>query len=285
MSNFDNIQSLDLSQVKQDVSFPISRMDLVTEDPHSETKYQMVRRDDIGKNLGLIKETHPTIPYGDIMDWLTTEFGNAGVAYKLRDSVVKNDGTLFQEYIFDYDIDPPDGEEISPLVIMKSSYVGAPLDVYFGTYRFVCSNGVMVGETIQKIHVNARSSDILNSSIQDDIRASLAKFDKVAGLYKELTKQDFNPYLDAILVNTYISTGVKKMVLEELQNQGSVELLKEKIKAEDFNENFRNRLLNVVDEITAWEFYNIVTNIATRKSNTVASRLGNFTHISKSFGI
>jgi len=285
MNNFNSVQGLDLNQVKQSIAFPISRMDLVTENPHEETKFQLVRREDTGRKLGIIRKNHPTIPYPDVMDWLTAEFDNAEVVYKLRDSVVKNDGSLFQEYLFDYNIEPPDGEDISPLVIVKSSYVGPPLDIYFGTYRFVCSNGVITGETIEKIHINARSSDILNSSIRDDIRVSLDKFERVAGLYKNLTHEKFNPYLNAVIANMYISTGVKKVILKELQKQGSVELLKEKIKAEDFNENFRENLFNIINEITAWEFYNIVTNIATRKSNTVAARLGNYINISKVFRI
>lgn len=282
---FANADSVSLSDAFREVSFPVERRNLVTEDPNQPTEYQMVHRTDTDQDLGVVPSVYPYVKYRDVMKWMVQNFERAGVDYKLRDSLVQNKGDVYQEYLFDHDVDTPDGSDMSPLVIAKMSYVRAPLEIYFGTYRFVCSNGVMVGNTIQKIHVSPKVQDLLQSSIRDDIRQSLEKFVKVSNLYTKLQNESFNPFLTQYVLDHYVTAGFKKAVLAELQNAGNIEVLKDKLKQEDFSQGDLDQIYRVVDEITAWDFYNIVTNIATRKSRSVGARFRNYQNVSRVFNI
>ena len=283
--SFARASSISLTQAFQEVSFPIERRNLITEDPNQPTDYQMVHRVDTNYDLGVVPVTYPKVGYRDVMKWMVQNFENAGLDYKLRDSIVQNKGDVYQEYIFDQDIDTPDGSEMSPLVIARLSYVHSPLEIFFGSYRFTCSNGVLVGHTVQKIHVGPRVQDLLQSSIKDDIKQSLQKFAEVSNLYSKLDNESFNAYLIPYLLDHYITAGFKKAVLQELANGGNVEVLKDKISQDDFSSGDIESVINVKDEISAWLFYNIITNIATRKSRSVGARFRNYQNISRVFGI
>ena len=283
--NFTNAQSISISQSFQDISFPVERRNLITEDPNKSTEYQLVHRTDTNQSFGVIPVTYPDLKYRDIMKWMVENFEQAGLNYKLRDSVIQNKGDVYQEYLFDEDIDTPDDSEMSPLVIARMSYVHSPLEIFFGSYRFVCSNGVLVGHTIQKIHVSSKIQDLLQSSIKDDIKQSLNKFAKVSKLYSKLNDDSFNPFLTQYILDHYVTAGFKKAVLIELVNTGNVEILKNKLNQDDFSKGDLDSIYTVLNEISAWEFYNIVTNIATRKSRSVGARFRNYQNISRVFDI
>lgn len=285
MQSFNNVKELDQIQARNGLDIPYLREDLVTENPYDSTRYQLIKREDTGYEMGIINNKKVIFPYPEVMDWVIKEFDNSGLKYKLQDSIVKKNGEMFQQYLFDYEIDSPDGNDLSPMVIVKSSYVGSPLDMHFGTYRFVCSNGVMVGNTIEKIHVSARETDLLQSSISADIKKNLEKFDEVAGLYKELQEETFNPYLQSLILNQYITAGYKKAILQELAHTGNIQILKEKIKGKDFTSETQDQLFRIVNEITAWEFYNIVTNVVTRKAKGANSRLSYYNVVSDIFEV
>jgi hypothetical protein len=219
-----------------------------------------------------------------LIKWLIQDFEDAGLDYKLRDSVVMSKGDLYQEYIFDRKVDTPDNSDMAPMALVKASYVDVPLEVFFGTYRFVCSNGVIVGETINKIRVAPNTQNLLQSSIKDEIKTRLSEFSEVSNLYKKLEDESFNPYLDLYLAEVYLSAGYKKAVLHELEKNGNIEVLKDKLRNPDFQGDV-SKLYNVLDEITAWEFYNIVTNILTMKARSVGARSSVYHTASKIFGI
>ncbi len=282
--NFQAVQELDKEQVKQEISFPIERRPLITKEGHHSTDYTILHRLDEGVDMGIVKKNRTIIPYPDIMDWMLDEFNGAGLEYKLRDSLVTNKGELYQEYLFDHEVDSPDGTDMSPLALVRGSYIGSPLEVMFGTYRFVCSNGVTVGETVSKIRVSAKDQNVLQSSIKDNIRFSLDQFKEVEKLYTKLQDEPFNPYLVQYLMQMYITAGYKKAVLEMLKSEGSIEIVKDKIKAEDFQGDVTH-LYNVIDEINAWQFYNICTQIATQRARSVGARMNVYHRTSEVFGI
>jgi hypothetical protein len=86
------------------------------------------------------------------------------------------------------------------------------------------------------------------------------------------------------LAEVYLSAGYKKAVLHELERNGNIEVLKDKLRNPDFQGDV-SKLYNVLDEITAWEFYNIVTNILTMKARSVGARSSVYHTASKIFGI
>jgi hypothetical protein len=284
MQDFSSVQAVSVADAIKDASFPVERRPLITQSGHHSTEYSIVHRIDENIDLGLVKKTRPEIKHDSLIKWLIQDFEDAGLDYKLRDSVVMSKGDLYQEYIFDRKVDTPDNSDMAPMALVKASYVDVPLEVFFGTYRFVCSNGVIVGETINKIRVAPNTQNLLQSSIKDEIKTRLSEFSEVSNLYKKLEDESFNPYLDLYLAEVYLSAGYKKAVLHELEKNGNIEVLKDKLRNPDFQGDV-SKLYNVLDEITAWEFYNIVTNILTMKARSVGARSSVYHTASKIFGI
>lgn len=289
MQDFNAVQEVNKTEARKEIAFGVERVPLVTEpSPHEHVNRLLVQRTDepedgYKKKLGIVKDTRTHIPYPTMMDWVERELDAAEIKYKLKESLVTKKGEMYQEYLFDHDIDTPDGQSMSPLLILKGSYVGTPMEAYFGTYRFVCSNGVMVGETISKLVVKPNVQDLLQSSIQDELRMKIDQFRRVEGLYTKLQDEDYTPYLWTIFADTYLGAKIKKELILLLQNDGNVEVTKEKIRSSDLEN--PESLLTIVNSITAWEFYNMVTQVATIHSQSAQSRIHNFKRVSKDFEI
>lgn len=287
-TDFNLIEEVDKAQAKQELSFGVERIPLVTEpSPHEHVNRLLVQRtnpaEDEKAKLGIVKSTRNHIPYPTIMDWVERELDKANIKYKLKESTVTKKGDMYQEYLFDHSIDTPDKQGMAPLLILKGSYVDTPMEAFFGTYRFVCSNGVMVGETISKITVKPNVQDLLQSSIKDELQNKIQHFKRVEELYDNLNNEDFAPYLWAVFGDTYLGTKIKKEIINLLVHDGNIAVTKEKIRSADLQD--PESLINIVNNITAWEFYNVVTQIATIHSKSVQARMHNFNRVSKDFEI
>lgn len=284
MQSFKDVKSKSISETYKEIDFPITRNQLITDNPEHDTQYLFVERTDKNIELGIVKEDRPFIPYKQVMKWLLEEFEKSGLSYKLRDSVIMDKGDLYQEYIFDEDIDTPDNSDMAPLSIVKASYTGCPLEIFFGTYRFVCSNGVMTGETVEKIHVSPKVKNLLQSSITDDIKQSINKFSEVSNLYKKLYNESFNMYLQKLMMDYYLTAGYKKAILNMIQSEGNIEIVKQKLKKKDFLTENTN-IYRIVNDIDAWTLYNIVTQVITTKSRSAGARFRNYQIVSRLFEI
>lgn len=289
MMDFNSVQELDRIQAKKEIGFGVERVPLVTEpSPHEHVDRLLIQRTDdppegYKKKLGIVKSSRTHIPYSTMVDWVERELDAANIKYKLKESTITKRGNMYQEYLFDKDIDTPDGENMSPLLILNGSYVDTPMEAYFGTYRFVCSNGVMVGETISKLTVKPNIQDLLQSTIRDELQMKLKQFQTVEGLYSNLQNEDYASYLWAVFADEYLGTKIKKELILLLQNDGNIEVTKEKIRSSDLED--PQSLITILDNIDAWAFYNMVTQVATIHSKSVQSRVHNFSRVSKDFGI
>lgn len=284
-NSFDQYTGLDLQNARSEIGFPVQRESLISEQTRTASNKDILIRADSGVRVGVVPKTHQIVPYGDIMDWVTSQFDQVGVDYKLRESLVTNTGDLYQEYLFDLDVTPPDGEEISPLVILRGSYTGVPLQVKMGTYRFVCLNGVVVGETIQDMRVSAHNShSILPSSIKDQINFKFQKFADVATKYSELYAVPFNAYLVPFLASEVLPLLMKKAVFYQMQEDGNIELTVEKLKAANLTGALKE-LYKVVEEQSAWYLYNVATQYATHQARSVNARITQYQGISQFFGV
>jgi len=288
MRDYSQIVEKDRVQARAELDFPVERIELVTaDDSHDRVGRMLVKRTDAldraSEGLGVVKSTRPHLPFPMIMDWMTRELDAANLAYKLKESMVTKKGEMYQEYIFDKNLDTPDGEGIAPMMIVKGSYVDTPMEAFFGTYRFTCANGVIVGETISKITVKPNVMDLIQTSITDDLAMKIDQFAKVQDLYHNLQAEDFQPYLFTLFSDMYVGAKMKKEILNMLIADGNVRVTQEKIRSADLER--PEELMDIVNSITAWEFYNIATQVATRHSRSVQTRMRNYSRISKDFRI
>jgi len=284
MITFQDVEALDYDVVQNLIDYPVRRVELVREDDVTKhVNREAVLEFHTDRRLGIVNSNRMNIEYPELMNWTWGEMQKTGVPFKLKDSLITQSGDLYQEYIFDYVIDTPDNEGMAPLVILKGSHVRKPLELFFGTYRFVCSNGVMVGETIRKISINSNIKDLIKTSITDDIRIKFGEFAKVSQLYTGLEARPFTDYLYTMIADQYLGTKIKKEVLNLLVSDGDITVTKEKIRSSDLAR--PDHLINIVNEINAWAFYNVVTSVATFQSKSVHTRTKNFERVSNIFGV
>lgn len=286
MKSFQDMKGLELQEVKNSVDFSVKKEKLITDESHLTPGRDAIIREDTGQLLGTVGKKKPIIEYSDIVEWLTSEFDETGIDYKIRENLITNKGDLYQEYVFDRDVTAPDGNNISAMVIVRGSYTGLPLQVQFGTFRFVCSNGVVTGNTIERIKVDGRSGlDILNSSIKDMIHTKFDQFKTVALKYEELEDTVNTVFtLKTFLESAVIPMLMKKNVMYLLRDMGDINLTVKKLKSENLTGAI-DSLFEVVNEINDWYLYNTMTQYATHQINSLSGRQLNYKAISDFFGI
>ena len=285
--DFQTMQALNLREVKNEISFSVEREDVFTEHDDRISKKAVTRFTPEGKKvLGLTSPKRQIIPYGDMMDWVVNEFDGLGIPFKLTESsLVKKSDDLFQNYVFGTPVDNPDGQNISPMLILRGSHVSTPLRIDMGTFRFVCSNGVMVGNTISSIVVKAKDLDgLLRFGLRDEIRHGMDAMTEVSKRYDELASEEMEGYLMSLLTEASVPVALKKGMVDHLSYKGTIEMQTTRnLKNNDF---FSLRLhddgavvnkegesiFQIQEKQSAWRLYNDATEISTHNARSESAR-------------
>lgn len=284
--SFQNVIGLDVNQVKRDLSFSVNLEKVLTEQDDRISKNAVTRFTSEGKKvLGLVSPKRQIIPYSEMMDWVVGELDHVGVDYKLKEStLVKKSDDLFQQYLFNSPITNPDGLEISPMIILKGSHVSVPMKLDIGTYRFVCSNGALVGNTIKSISLKANDLDgLMRRSLRDEIAAGIDSMRKVSARYTELAGEDMIEYMMKLFNSPFVPVALKKSMMDFWSADGTLSLTTSKaVKNEDFvtlrldGDILRNQdnenIFEISNKKSAWHLYNDTTDVATHTSRNELSR-------------
>ena len=283
--NFQNVVGLDINQTKRDLSFSVNLESVLTEQDDRISKNAVTRFTSEGKKvLGLVSPKRQIILYSEMMDWVVGELDHVGVEYKLKEStLLKKTDDLFQQYLFNSPITNPDGLEISPMIILKGSHVAVPMKIDIGTYRFVCSNGALVGNTIKSISLKANDLDgLMRRSLRDDIAAGIDSMRKISARYSELSDEGMEEYMMKIFNSPFVPVALKKSMADFWVGDGTLASLSNKtLKNEDFislkaDGSFINSSNNGIFEISnkksAWHLYNDTTDVATHTSRNELTR-------------
>jgi hypothetical protein len=271
---------LDLTVERKKIDFPVNRETQLSETYQFVSGFNQIVIPDpnnIGKILpiGEVPATRPFFPYAETMDWILKEFNEIGIPFKLRASVIdRKNFNLYQEYIFDQEVTSPDGEGISPMVVVHSSYVkGSPLSLYLGTYRFVCSNGAIVsvgGKT--HISVNTRNWDgLLDRGFHDEFRDAFDHYADVSVFYARLSDIPLAGNTEAIFGSKLIPFCMRKKIIGQLEEDGLVVVNiasdksdGEKYKALKEEELSNPSILSVNGNVSTWDVYNRFTNLGSK---------------------
>lgn len=295
--NFNTLEGLNLEQVQKEIAFPVLREEVVTEQNNLLVNSNAVIREIDGEKqiLGLVSRNRSFLPYNEVMEWVVEEFQNADIPFKLIESSLLKKSDLFQQYVFDGEVLNPDGQDISPMVILKASHVGAPLKLDFGTFRFVCANGVVVGNTISSIRLHPSDLDnLLRHSIRDEIRAGIDQMKFVSQRYDELENEDMFPVLQKMMNSQRVPAALKKNTIQDMEAKGIVEvfdprllkgvsLLTSKTQGKDFITAEGDPIFKVVQDQSAWSLYNDLTEIATHTTRNEPARMYYYQTISNFF--
>jgi len=282
--SYASVPALDLAVERKKINFPVSREVQLSETNKFTSGFNRISVSDpnnIGKTMpiGEVPTTRPFLPYGETMDWVTNEINEIGTSFKLRTSVIdRKNFNLYQEYIFDQDVSSPDGEGISPMVLLHSSYTkGAPLALYLGTYRYICSNGAIVsagGKT--HLSVNSRNwGDLQNKGFHDEFRAALDHYSDVSAFYTKLNNIPLSETVEGIFKPKLIPFCMRKKVIGQLEEDGVVSLNiitdkqdGEKYKALKEEDLFTPGVIAVSGNVSTWDVYNRFTNIGSKLASS-----------------
>ena len=281
---YANVRELDLTTERKKINFPVNREAQLSETHQFTSGFNRIAVPDpntIGKMIpiGEVPVTRPYLPYGETMDWIVKEFEDIGIPFKLRTSVIdKKNFNLYQEYLFDQPITPPDGEGISPMVFVQSSYIkGSPLSLYLGTYRFICDNGAIVS-TSRNTHlsVNSRNWGTLQTNgFHNDFRKALDHYSDVSTFYAKLSSIPFSETVEGIFKPQLIPFCMRKKVIGELEEDGIITLNietdkqdGEKYKAVKEQDIATPDLIKVTGDISTWDVYNRFTHIGTHLASS-----------------
>jgi hypothetical protein len=281
---FNEVSKLDLAKARQQIAFPVTRETQLAENTGFVSGFNRISiQDALAANklipIGEVPVSRPHLPYAETMDWLVKEFQEIGIPFKLRTSVIdkKNYG-LYQEYIFDMPVTPPDGEGIAPMVLVHASYTkGPPLTLFLGTYRFVCSNGAIVsagGKT--SLSVNSRNwGDLSARGFHDDFKNAFDHYADVSKFYAKLNAVPLSETVTEIFMPKLIPFCIRKKIIGQLEEIGAVSVnIKtdrpegEKFKALVEEDMLNSATISVNSDVSTWDVYNRFTNIGSKLSSS-----------------
>jgi hypothetical protein len=281
---YDAVPALDLVKARQQIAFPVAREAQLAENSRFVSGFNRISVQDaqVPNKLTPIGEApvnRPYLPYAETMDWMVKEFQEIGIPFKLRTSVIdkKNYG-MYQEYLFDQPVTPPDGEGIAPMVLVHASYTkGSPLSLFLGAYRFVCSNGAIVaagGKT--SISVNSRNwGNLSDRGFHDDFKDAFDHYADVSKFYAKLNSVPLSETAGEIFTPKLIPFCMRKKVVGQLEEIGvvSVNITTDRPDGEKFKAIKEEDMLNpttvsVNSDISTWDVYNRFTNIGSKLSSS-----------------
>lgn len=293
MSQFNAVEGIPWSEIKESVDFEVTDEGAISQETTTflnKKAVMKVHEDDTREPFGLVSTNRPLLHHTDLLDWVNGGMQKSGVGYKIIDNVVDNRGDLFQQYLLDTEIDTPDGQSISPMMILKASYVSKPLEIMFGTYRFVCSNGAVIGNTIESYSVKPNEvSGLLTRSIEGEVMRGVGNMDRVSRRYSSLANEPMSDYLETLIGNRKLSSGIRKEILYSLESSGHVELPLEEdgieINGETLNQGDPSNLFTLVNDDSGWHLYNLATQMASHTTRTASSRNRADRQVAAVFGI
>lgn len=296
--DFDDVAGLDLQAARNEISFPteVEKVQSVVSNKILSKSVLFNVANGDRQPIGLISDKRKIIPYGDLMDLVTGELADIMEFKLIESNIADRYSTVSQRYLFNHYIDNPDGEKLAPMLVVNYSYVGLPLSLKLGTFRYVCSNGAMVKvQDFDKISVTMHDLDSLYvKNLGNVIRRGLDNIDKVSVTYARLAGEDWRPYLVRLLNDTETTVAFKKAVIDYLtMNREVFCLTKDTVKNDTFTtlkcvgqdliDSTGKAVYSLAVSKSAWNFYNDCTDVSSHSSSSISMRRRNDASVSDLF--
>lgn len=184
-----------------------------------DTGMDALYRGDTGKYLYAVSPKYHLTTHAKANDVVETMLKKQGIDYEIGHTAVANQGTrFFREFRFPGMKFIPgtnglnntalDGgaknDEYCPTIIARNSYDrSSKLDFYYGGFRFICGNGVMVGDIIQRISIKHNVepdykliADGFLTRIEETIEGFKATYERLNTIAAE-------PFLEILFMETF----------------------------------------------------------------------------------
>ena len=296
---FAATEELNLAETRKQIRLPIFREDMITVKNNIRSSNQMVllKADKELKPLGEVKASRPFIPHEELMDWLCEEFSKLGLEFKLRVSTLHQKAfSLLQQYLFNFDIDTPDRQGISPLVYVKSSFVtGSVFELHFGTFRYTCTNGAIHTEEITHITVNSKNWKSLRANgFVVMFEKAFASYRNVSEFFRFLYAMPLSDKFEELFSPGLLPIGLRKHMLASLESSNDITVnidvpkKRVKIKSRYLQEADLAKIRETVTltgDLSMWDMYNRFTNYTSTQLESGNGVLNANHHIDHAFTV
>lgn len=162
-----------------------------------------------------------------------------------------------------------------PTLIVRNSYDrSSTLDFLYGGFRLVCSNGMIIGNIVQRVairHVSNPDFDVIGDQFVSKMEQSIEGFKRA---YTVLNDRKADPFLDLLLMETF----TKKMAqVAEGLSQGLLQL--------SYDADGKIDGITASPNLSAYALYQIATNVASHQVRKYHRSLQMQRRISKVFGV
>jgi hypothetical protein len=298
--SFLNTPALSLPETRTQVKLPVAREDMISVNNKIPSSYQMVllKSGKGVKQLGEVKANRPFIRHEELMAWLCEEFDKVGMEFKLHTNrLSQGKFSLFQQYLFNYDIKTPDSQNISPLVYVKNSFVGgSAFELHFGTFRYVCTNGAIHTEK-ELSHITANSGNwkkIRQTGLVGVFENAFASYKNVSEFFQHLYSMPLSDKFEKLFSPGLLPIGLRKKILTSLELTKDIDVnidvpgKKVKTKSRYLKEedlvNVRNSV-SLTGDLSVWDVYNRFTSYTSNQLESGGGILNANRHIDYAFSV
>lgn len=270
----------------KDVFFSVERERLFRKDG-TDTKYDAIYKKKSREQLAVVSRDYALITHRQAVDFVHHVLDKAGIKkVESRYEMSNNGAKLFNIIRFpDYKFDPAkdtgidntaDGNKKSdpyiPQVVIRNSYdKSSTLDFTYGAYRFVCQNGVMIGDTAYNVKVKHSGKHIDFAEYEEPlIERIVATMDGVHNLYRRLNKEKGDSFIKLLILQEFFTAKkYREEFISKLNGVVDVDY------TTDENGKLIPKNVEIKKQISAYAVYNIMTAIATHyvKSPMVRQRM------------
>jgi len=252
-----------------------------------DTKIDDLYRGDNGAYLASVSPKYMVTTHKEANDFIEQMLTKQGIRYEIGHTALANKGNrFFREFRFPDMKFVPDGaqntaldggatnDEYCPTIIARNSYDRtSTLDFYFGGFRFICSNGLMIGEIIQHVSIKHNvvpEYRIVADGFLDRIEQSVEGFKRT---YETLNNQPADPFLQILLLETFSKQAA---VITAALSQGLITLEFDKNKVVG---------VKVSPQLSAYAALQLATNVATHSVRKFHRSIAMQRQISKVFSV
>lgn len=253
LSKIDFANMMNAKPEKEVFDFDVTRCPVFSKLPNGEVVTLSGRstlvRTDTNEVLGQVSKSYQIVQHQDAVNLIRESVGKLGFDYEESSEVTKGGSRLFHTMrMIGQDIDI-EGQSVAPQVVLINSYDRShPLDIDLGAYRMVCSNGMRVGKTFQRV------------SHKHTANLSLELMVKKIELKLESFKTVLIPFWNALA--EYDMTMDQGSVMIEQINKNTKFGGRN---SEAVNNEWRKDRSEVTAGRNAWGLYNAYTSVITHK--------------------
>jgi len=255
--------------------FSVKREKLYRKD-RTDTRHDALYRKDDRSQLSVVSRDYKLITHRQVVDFVHHTLRDLDIKYKVnRSEIASNGAKMFHVIKFRGNstaLDAKKKDECIPTITVKNSYdKSTGCDIDYGGYRLVCSNGLVVGVSIEKIHVIHFGKEDVNEQFlvfRDKLVKGIVR--TVEGLkvnFERLNHESGKSYFEKMLFLETFAKKYREEMVARMFPFVNVEYEKNEETGREEPAGFKLK-----QEFSAYLLYCILTEISTHKAATVLAK-------------